>query len=129
MQKARLWHYIHALHEQARRSLDSNMVDIAKVALQHKNANLVQVQSLDTQIPEMQLSKLSLKRLKKLLSTKVEEFRSIIEFIRAKYSATEAQVRIKEAVGISAEMTDVGIALDRAEDKRAKMKAKFQALD
>ena len=26
MQKARLWHYIHALHEQARRSLDSNMV-------------------------------------------------------------------------------------------------------
>jgi hypothetical protein len=53
MQKARLWHYIHVLHEQARRSLDSNMVDIAKVALQHKNANLVQVQSLDTQIPEM----------------------------------------------------------------------------
>ena len=51
MQKARLWHYIHALHEQARRSLDSNMVDIAKVALQHKNANLVQVQSLDTRIP------------------------------------------------------------------------------
>jgi phage shock protein A len=45
MQKARLWHYIHALHEQARRSLDSNMVDKAKVALQHKN--LVQVQSLD----------------------------------------------------------------------------------
>jgi hypothetical protein len=29
------------------------MVDIAKVALQHKNANLVQVQSLDTEIPEM----------------------------------------------------------------------------
>jgi phage shock protein A len=26
-------------------------------------------------------------------------------------------------------MTDVGIALDRAEDKRAKMKTKFQALD
>ena len=53
MQKARLWHYIHALHEQARGSLDSTMVDLAKVALQHKNANLVQVQSLDTQIPEM----------------------------------------------------------------------------
>jgi phage shock protein A len=75
------------------------------------------------------MSKLSLKRLKKRLSTKVEEFRSIIEFIKARYSAAEAQVRIKEAVGISAEMTDVGIALDRAEDKRAKMKAKFQALD
>jgi phage shock protein A len=77
----------------------------------------------------MQLSKLSLKRLKKRLSTKVEEFRSIIEFIKAKYSSAEAQVRIKETVGFSAEMTDVGIALDRAVDKRAKMKAKFQALD
>jgi phage shock protein A len=87
MQKARLWHYIHALHEQA-----------------------------------------SLKRLKKRLSTEVEEFRSITEFMKAKYSAAEALVRIKETVGFSAEMT-VGIALDRAVDKRAKMKAKFQALD
>src|SRR2546430_944759 len=52
------------------------------------------------------------------------------EVIKAQYSAAEAQVRIKENVtGISEEMTDVGMAMSRAEDKTEKMKAKAQALD
>jgi phage shock protein A len=75
MQKAKLWHYIHTL--QARRSLDSNMVDIAKVALQRKNANLVKVLSLDKLIPEMQAEQVKLEEAGKRLSTKVDEFRSI----------------------------------------------------
>jgi phage shock protein A len=93
-----------------------------------KNANLVQVQSLDKQISEMQAEQVKLEEAEKRLSTKVEEFRSIKEVIKARYSAAEAQVRIKEIVGISAEMTDLGIALDRAEDKTAKMKANSKLL-
>lgn len=71
------------------------MVDIAKVALQRKNANLVQVQSLDKQISEMQAEQVKLEEAEKRLSTKVEEFRSIKEVIKAKYSAAEAQILIK----------------------------------
>ena len=66
----------------------------------------------------------------KRLSAKVEEFNSKKEVIKAQYSAAEAQVRIKESVtGISEEMTDVGIAMNKAEEKTEKMKAKSQALD
>jgi phage shock protein A len=130
MQKSKLWDNIHLLDEQARRALDSGREDLARLALERKNANLLQVQSLDKQIAEMQEEEKKLEQTEKRLSTKVEEFKARKEIIKAQYSAAEAQVKIKESVtGISEEMTDVGMAMNRAEDKTEKMKAKSQALD
>src|ERR671923_517064 len=130
MQKAKLWDNIRTLDEQARRSIDAQREDLAKLALERKNANLLQLQGLDRQIAEMLSEQEKLEQTEKRLSTKVEEFKSKKEVIKAQYSAAEAQVRIKESVsGISEEMTDVGIAMNRAEDKTEKMKAKSQALD
>ena len=130
MQKLRLWDNVRNLDEQAHRAVDSNREDLAKLALERKNANLLQVQGLDKQITEMQAEQQKLEDTEKRLSTKVEEFKSKKEVIKAQYSAAEAQVRIKENVtGISEEMTDVGMAMSRAEDKTEKMKAKAQALD
>ena len=78
----------------------------------------------------MQLEQDKLEQTEKRLSTKVEEFRSRKEVIKAQYTAAEAQVRIKESVtGISEEMADIGIAMSKAEDKTEQMKAKSQALD
>jgi phage shock protein A len=130
MQKTRLWDNVRNLDEQAHRAVDSNREDLAKLALERKNANLLQVQGLDKQITDMQAEQQKLEDTEKRLSTKVEEFKSKKEVIKAQYSAAEAQVRIKENVtGISEEMTDVGMAMSRAEDKTEKMKAKAQALD
>ena len=130
MQKARLWDNIRTLDEQARRSLDSNREDLAKLALQRKNANLIQMQGLDKQIAEMQAEQEKLEQTEKRLSAKVEEFKSKKEVIKAQYSSAEAQVRIKESItGISEEMTDVGLAMNKAEEKAERMKSKAQALD
>jgi phage shock protein A len=130
MQKAKLWDNIRTLDEQARRSIEVDREDLAKLALERKNANLLQVQGLEKQIAEMQNEQEKLEQTEKRLSAKVEEFKSKKEVIKAQYSAAEAQVRIKESVsGISEEMTDVGLSMNRAEDKTEKMKAKSQALD
>jgi phage shock protein A len=130
MQKAKLWDNIRTLDEQARRSLDADREDLAKLALERKNANLLQLQGLDKQIFEMLTEQEKLEQTEKRLSTKVEEFKSKKEVIKAQYSAAEAQVRIKENVtGISEEMTDIGMALNKAEEKTEKMKAKSGALD
>jgi phage shock protein A len=130
MQKAKLWDNIRTLDEQAHRSIEVEREDLAKLALERKNSNLLQVQGLEKQIAEMQNEQEKLEQTEKRLSAKVEEFKSKKEVIKAQYSAAEAQVRIKESVsGISEEMTDVGIAMNRAEDKTEKMKAKSQALD
>jgi phage shock protein A len=78
----------------------------------------------------MQTQQDKLEQTEKRLSTKVEEFRSKKEVIKAQYTAAEAQVRIKENLtGISEEMADVGVAMNKAEDKTEQMKAKAQALD
>ncbi len=130
MQKAKLWDNIRTLDEQARRSIEVDREDLAKLALERKNANLLQVQGLEKQIAEMQNEQEKLEQTEKRLSAKVEEFKSKKEVIKAQYSAAEAQVRIKESVsGISEEMTDVGLSMNKAEDKTEKMKAKAQALD
>ena len=130
MQKAKLWDNIHTLDEQSQRAIDANRDDLARQALERKNANMLQLQTLDKQITDMKSEQQKLEDTERRLSAKVEEFNSKKEVIKAQYSAAEAQVRIKESVtGISEEMTDVGIAMNRAEDKTEKMKAKSQALD
>jgi phage shock protein A len=130
MQKAKLWDNIRTLDEQATRSIDAEREDLAKLALERKNANLMQLQGLDKQIAEMLSEQEKLEQTEKRLSTKVEEFKSKKEVIKAQYSAAEAQVRIKENVtGISEEMTDIGMSLSKAEEKTEKMKAKSGALD
>jgi len=130
MQKTKLWENIRTLEEQSRRAMDQDREDLAKLALERKNANILQLQDLDKQITDMQTQQERLDQTEKRLSTKVEEFRSKKEVIKAQYTAAEAQVRIKENLtGISEEMADVGVAMNTAEDKTAQMKAKAQALD
>jgi len=73
------------LEEEAHRAVDSNREDLAKLALERKNANSLQAQGLDKQIAEMQAEQQKLEDTERRLSTKVEEFKS-----------KKAQVKIKE---------------------------------
>ena len=60
----------------------------------------------------------------------MEAFRTQKETIKATYTAAEAQTRIGEAFsGISEEMGDVGMAVQRAQDKTAQMQARAGAID
>jgi phage shock protein A len=130
MQKTKLVENIRTLDEESRRAIDQDREDLAKLALERKNANMLQLQNLDKQIVDMQTQQDKLEQTEKRLSTKVEEFRSKKEVIKAQYTAADAQVRIKENLtGISEEMADVGVAMNKAEDKTEQMKAKAQALD
>ena len=130
MQKTKLVENIRTLDVESRRAIDQDREDLAKLALERKNANMLQLQNLDKQIVDMQMQQDKLEQTEKRLSTKVEEFRSKKEVIKAQYTAAEAQVRIKENLtGISEEMADVGVAMNRAEDKTEQMTAKAKALD
>jgi phage shock protein A len=129
MQKAKLVANTSTLDDQARRALDSNLEDLARLALERKNAILQQVASMDNQINDIQMQQQKLEDTEKRLSNKVEEFKTRKEVIKAQYSSAEAQVRIKESVTEISEMSDVGVSLNRAEEKAQKMQAKAQALD
>ena len=64
------------------------------------------------------------------LQAKVTAFRTKKEIIKAQYTAAQAQVRIGSALsGISEEMGDISLAVERAENKTEQMRARAGAID
>jgi phage shock protein A len=130
MQKNRLLENINKLQEQAKAGVKTGRDDLATLALERKNANIVQVKELDNEIAAIQNEQEKLENAEKRLSIKVEEFKSKKEIIKARYSSAEAEVRIKENItGISEEMSDIGVAMSRAEEKTEEMKSRAMAID
>ncbi|MCL7414711.1 MAG: PspA/IM30 family protein [ANME-2 cluster archaeon] len=130
LQKAKLNQNIDKLSGQARDAVKAGREDLARLALERKNELMSQVQSLDQQIIDLNKEQEKLQAAEKRLSAKVESFRTKKETIKAQYSAAEAQVKITESItGISEEMADVGMAVQRAEEKTENMKARSSALD
>ena len=130
MQKAKLETNMTTLEQQARRSLESGREDLARLALERKNLLSTQIQSLTKQINDIEREQVKLEDAERNLTTKIEEFKTRKEIIKAEYSSAEAQVKIKESfTGISKEMDDIGMVLNRVEEKTENMKAKSQALD
>jgi phage shock protein A len=85
---------------------------------------------LQTQYAQLQDQEEKLTLAAQRLQQKVDTFRTRKETIKATYTAAEAQTRINEAFsGISEEMNDVGLAIQRAEDKTAQMQARAGAID
>lgn len=118
------------LEEQARRALAAGREDLARVALERKQAAIEQVGSLKTQIGSLEGEQQRLTQAEARLAAKVEAFKSHKEVVKARYSAAEAEVRIGEAVtGLSEEMADVGVAMQRAEEKTEKLQARAAAID
>jgi phage shock protein A len=130
MQKSRIIDNINKLEEQAKSAVKAGRDDLARLALERKNANLAQIKELEVQIMEIQNEQDKLENAEKRLSAKVEEFKSRKEIIKARYSSAEAQVRIKENItGISEEMSDIGAAMSRAKEKTESMQSKAMAID
>ncbi len=130
LQKAKLQMNIDKLDAQAKEALGANREDLARKALENKAALQAQSATLDQQIADLENQQQKLMAAESRLATKVEAFRTKKETIKAEYSAAEAQVKITESVtGISEEMADVGLAVQRAEEKTENMKARSAALD
>ena len=130
LQKLKLEENVKKLDDQAREAVKAGREDLARVALERKSTSQGEIASLTQQIADIAKEQEKLMVTEKRLSAKIESFRSTKETIKAQYSAAEAQVKVIEAVsGISEEMSDVGMAVQRAQDKTEEMKARSSALD
>src|SRR6476659_8841517 len=130
MQQDRLSQQVVKLDTQARQALAAGNEDLARAALERKTLAQTEMQSLDGQVAELQDQQEKLTSSEQKLRAKVEAFRTKKEVIKAQYSAAEAQVQISEAAtGVGEQMADLGLAMQRAEDKVETMKARGQAVD
>ena len=118
------------VENQARQAMAAGREDLARLALQRKQAALIELEGLDQQITQLESEQEKLVNAEQRLVAKVESFRSRKEIIKAQYNAAQAQVRIGSALsGISEEMGDVQLAVERAEHKTEDMRAKASAID
>ncbi|MEV7061728.1 PspA/IM30 family protein [Streptomyces collinus] len=118
------------LEGQAQQALAAGREDLAREALSRRTAVASQLTDLQTQQATLQAEEEKLTLASQRLQTKVDTFRISKETIKARYTAAEAQTRITEAVtGIGEEMGDVGLAMQRAEDKTEQLQARAGALD
>jgi phage shock protein A len=118
------------LDRQARDSLAAGREDLAREALSRKAGVQSQLTDLQTQYSSLQGEEEKLTAASSRLQAKVDAFRVRKETIKATYTAAEATTRINETfTGISEEMSDVGLAIQRAEDKTEQMKARAGAID
>jgi phage shock protein A len=118
------------LEAQSRQALGAGREDLAREALTRRSAIQQQQGDLTTQHAALQAEEEKLTLAAQRLQAKVDAFRTKKETIKATYTAAEAQTRIGEAFsGISEEMGDVGLAVQRAEDKTQAMQARAGAID
>ncbi|MBD0292281.1 MAG: PspA/IM30 family protein [Jiangellaceae bacterium] len=130
VQMSRLSAEADKLRDQAQRALSLGREDLARDALTRRSGLDGQVQEMQTQHAALQGEEEKLTLAAQRLQAKVEAFRTKKETIKATYTAAEAQTRIGEAFsGISEEMSDVGMAVQRAEDRTAELQARSGAID
>jgi phage shock protein A len=130
MQSSKLEQNIVKLDTQARQALSQGREDLARMALERKTLAQTELQSLDGQVKELEAQQEALTANEQKLRQKIEQFRTKKEVIKAQYSAAEAQVRISEAAnGVGEQMADLGLAIQRAEDKTETMRARASAVE
>jgi phage shock protein A len=109
LQAAKVQESITTLENQARQALGAGREDLARLALQRKQAALIELDGLDQQVANLELEQEKLAIAEKRL---------------------QAQVRIGAALsGISEEMGDVSLSIERAETKTEQLRARAGAID
>ena len=130
MQQSQLIEKINILDHQAMQALQANREDLARMALQRKETLLVQINSYEQQLAQLKVQEEKLINMERTISARVEAFRTQKEMVKAQYNAAQAQVKINETItGISDEMTEMNLAMQRAQDKVLSMQARANAME
>ena len=130
MQQKQLEEKVTKLNFQAQQALQTDREDLARMALERKEALILQLNGYEQQIAQLKAQEEKLITMERQVSARVETFRTQKEMVKAQYSAAQAQVKINEAMtGISQEMTEMNLAMQRAQDKVLNMQARANAME
>jgi phage shock protein A len=115
---------------QAREALRQDREDLARRALEKKQAHTGQIAELTDQIASLQETQDRLVGKRAELSSQVEQFRTHKETVKARYEAAEASARVSEAfTGVGETMADVSRSIERATERTERMEARAEALE
>ncbi|GAA1914096.1 PspA/IM30 family protein [Streptantibioticus ferralitis] len=114
----------------AQQALAVGREDLAREALARRAAVTSKITDLQEQEVSLQADEEKLTLASQRLQSQVDAFRTRKETIKASHTAAEAGTHIGEAVtGVSEEMGEIGMAMQRAQDKTEQLQARAGALD
>ena len=118
------------LHQQAQRAMELGREDLAREALTRRAAIEPELEALKAQHASLRTEEAKLTEASRRLAAHLDTLRTRKETIKATYTAAEAQTRVGEALsGLSEDMGDIGLAVQRAEDKTLAMQSRAGAID
>ena len=130
IQAAQLEQAKQRLEAQARAALQQDREDLARLALTRAQAASTQLQSLQQQIAQMAEQEQRLGLTSHRLEARVQSFKTQRDTLSAQYSAARASARIGETLtGISKDVGDVGMAVERAQERTREMQSRAAAID
>ncbi|MBV0925352.1 PspA/IM30 family protein [Halomicroarcula limicola] len=128
--RRRLRENVEKYDRQAREAMRQDRDDLARRALEKKQAHVSQISELTEQIDSLQETQDGLVGKRAELSSQIEQFRTRKETVKARYEAAEASARVSEAfTGVGDTMADVGRAIERATERTERMEARAAALE
>ncbi len=130
LQEDQLQHSADHLQDQAKAALGAGREELAREALTRRAAAMQQIEQMEPQHQQLIEQEGKLAQTLSALQTRVNQFRTQKETMKAQYTAAQAMTSVSEGVaGISKSITDSGATLQRAQDKIAGMQARSSALD
>jgi len=128
--RTRLRENVKKYEEQAQEAMESGREDLARRALEKKQAHVGQITDLTDQIDALQATQDRLVGKRAELNSQIEQFRTQKESMKARYEAAEASARVTEALtGAGDRMDDVGRSIERATERTERMEARAAALE
>ena len=119
-----------AMEDQARQEVRTGHDAMARLTLQRRRVVIKELQTLESQLAEVEKEEAALVMIQQRLSGQIEAFTARQEVIKARFSAAEAQVRINEAMtGVSQDFAELTSALQHAERTTEDMQARATAID
>lgn len=118
------------LQQQAAQAMQQNREDLARLALQRKEALNSQVEGYKQQLEQLAEQHHKIELLVQQAEQRVSTFKTQKEMVEAQYQAAKASVQISEAAtGLSKETDEMNLAMQRAQEKVLQMQSRANAID
>lgn len=128
-QRASLRQQYDKLQAQAKQALQQGQEPLARTALERAQVVSSQVETMGPQIDQLKTQESQLELTGQKLAAKVEAFRTQRDTMKAQYTAAKASTQAVEGItGLSEQMGDISLMVDRAQDKVQALQARAAAV-
>jgi phage shock protein A len=130
MLEAQVEAQMNRLQQQAAQAMQQGREDLARLALQRKEALVAQVDAYKQQLEQLSAQHQKIELLVGQAEQRISTFKTQKEMVEAQYQAAQASVHIGEvATGISKESAEMNLAMQRAQEKVLQMQSRANAID